>query len=401
MVKAKISRRLIGIPASPIRKLVPFANIAQKKGTKILHLNIGDPDIKTPDKMIDVLKTWKINPIRYSSSQGEEIFLTSLETYYRKIGYPFIKTKNIQVTSGGSEAISWVFFSITDPGDEILVFEPFYTNYQSYAKINNINLIPVTTYAQNGFHLPAQDKIEKKITKRTKAILIANPNNPTGTVYTKAEMQMLVRITRKHNLFLISDEVYREFVYDKKKHSSILEFIEKYPKTMVLIDSLSKRYSLCGARLGVLVTFNQEILDGVLRIAQARLSVGLVDQYLGKELTKVPNKYLEKNNKEYEERRNILYEGLKKIPGVFLQKPEGAFYAIVRLPVENTEDFCQWLLTDFNFQNKTVMLSPAAGFYLSKNLGRNEVRITYVINKQDLQTSLKVLNEALKVYCSK
>jgi aspartate aminotransferase len=398
MLKTKISDRLKKIPASPIRKLVPLADQAKKKGLEVLHLNIGNPDIKTPPEMVAVLKNWQINPIGYSQSQGEPVFLDALEFYYKKIGYSFIKKENIQVTSGGSEAISLVFFAIADPGDEILVFEPFYTNYESYAQINHVHLVPVTTYANNGFHLPKPEEIEKKITKKTKAILIANPNNPTGTVYTKCEIEMLVNLVNKHNLFLVSDEVYREFIYDQKKHDSILNYLEKNPQNLILIDSLSKRYSLCGARLGCLVSLNQEILAGVLKIAQGRLSVGLIDQIVGSNLVTVGSQYFRKVNKEYEERRNVLYQGLKKIPGIFLKKPEGAFYAVVKLPVKNAEDFCQWLLTDFSYKNKTVMLAPAAGFYLSKGLGEDEVRIAYVLNKEKIKIAIKILEEALKTY---
>jgi len=400
MLKTKVSKRLGKIPASPIRKLVPFAEKVKKRGTEVLHLNIGNPDIKTPDEMLQVLKNWKINPIGYSPSQGELEFLNALEFYYQKIGYSFVKKENIQITLGGSEAISLAFFATADLNDEIIVFEPFYTNYDSFAKASNIKLVPVTTSANNSFHLPAKNQIEKKITKKTKAILYCNPNNPTGTVYSKKETEMLIKIARKHSLFLICDEVYREFIYDGKKHISILSFMKKYPETMILIDSLSKRYSLCGARLGTLVTLNKKILDGVLRIAQGRLSAGLIDQYLGKELVNVPVKYLEKVNKEYQNRRNILYEGLKKIPGIFLKKPEGAFYAVVKLPVKNAEKFCQWLLTDFSYKGRTIMLAPAAGFYLSKGLGQDEVRMAYVLNSEKLKTAIEILEKGLKTYNS-
>ena len=398
MVKANISHRLNNIPASPIRKLAPYAEQVKKQGVKIYHLNIGDPDIKTPLKMISVLKKWKMNPIAYGQSQGEPIFLKALESYYQKINHSFVKKENIQVTSGGSEAISLVFFAITDPGDEILVFEPFYTNYQTYAKVNHINLVPVTTYSDNGFHLPDKKEIEKKITKKTKGIIIANPNNPTGTVYSEKEIKILVELVNKNNLFLISDEVYREFIYDRQKHHSILNHMVKNPKNLILIDSLSKRYSLCGARLGCLVTLNQEILSGVLRIAQGRLSVGIIDQMVGKELINVSPKYFQQVNKEYQRIRNVLYYGLKKIPGVFLKKPEGAFYIVVRLPVKNTENFCKWLLTDFRLNNETLMLTPAVGFYATAGLGRNEVRIAYVLKTEDLKKSLEILKEGLKIY---
>jgi aspartate aminotransferase len=398
MKSAKISSRLLQVPASPIRKLVPFAVEAKKKGVKVYHLNIGDPDIKTPEVMINVLKNWSTNPISYGQSQGEPRFLESLVTYYNKLGYSFINTNHIQVTTGGSEAISMVFFAICQSGEEVIAFEPFYTNYNSYAAINGVKIVPVLTKGETGFHLPSKVEIEKKITKKTKAIIICNPSNPTGTVYTKEEMEMLVTICVKHNLFLIADEVYREFVYDGKKHVSILKFIKKYPDKMILLDSLSKRYSLCGARLGAIVSLNKDLTDGVLRIAQGRLSSGFIDQAVAEKLTEVKDSYFRAVHKEYQTRRNVLYEGLKSIPGVYLEKPEGAFYTIVKLPIKDSEDFCQWLLTDFRYKNETVMVAPAAGFYGTKGMGKNEVRIAYVLNVYDLKKAIEILRRALVEY---
>ncbi|PIZ68968.1 aspartate aminotransferase [Candidatus Roizmanbacteria bacterium CG_4_10_14_0_2_um_filter_36_35] len=386
------------VPSSPIRKLVPYANKAKKQGIKVYHLNIGDPDIKTPEVMIDVLKKWSGNPIPYGQSQGELKFLESLVYYYNKLGFNFIHTANIQVITGGSEAISMAFFATCETGDEVIVFEPFYTNYNSYAAVNQIKLIPVRTYGENGFHLPDKKEIEKKISKKTKAILICNPSNPTGTVYSKEEMETLVDLAKKHNLFLISDEVYREFVYDGKKHVSILDYMKKLPKQTILLNSLSKRYSLCGARLGKLVSLNNDVMAGVLRIAQGRLSSGYVDQKIAEKLTEVAPSYFKEVKKEYQKRRDILYYGLKKIKGVFLEKPEGAFYTIVRLPVKNSEDFCKWLLTDFRLNNETVMFAPAAGFYATPGLGKNEVRIAYVLNIHDLKRSIEILQRALVEY---
>ncbi|MFH0979458.1 MAG: pyridoxal phosphate-dependent aminotransferase [Candidatus Roizmanbacteria bacterium] len=394
----KISNRIFKVPASPIRKLVPYANEAKRQGVKVYNLNIGDPDIKTPKVMIEVLKKWSENPIPYGQSQGELKFLESLVYYYHKLGFDFINSPNIQVTTGGSEAISMVFFATCEAGDEVIVFEPFYTNYNSYAAVNQIRLVPIRTYGETGFHLPDKKIIEKKISKKTKAILICNPSNPTGTVYSNEEMDMLVDIAKKHNLFLISDEVYREFVYDAKKHVSILNNMNKLPKQAILLDSMSKRYSLCGARLGLIISLNQEIMAGVLRIAQGRLSSGYVDQKIAEKLTKVPKSYFKEVHKEYQKRRDILYYGLKKIKGVFLEKPEGAFYTIVKLPVTDAEDFCKWLLTKFRYKNATVMLAPAAGFYATLGLGKNEVRIAYVINTHDLERSIEILERALKEY---
>jgi aspartate aminotransferase len=398
MKKTSASGRLQKVPASPIRKLVPYATEAKSKGVHVYHLNIGDPDIKTPQVMIDVLKNWTRNPVGYGQSQGEPEFLDSLEKYYAKIGYSYIKAKDIQVTTGGSEAISMALFAVCEEKDEVIVFEPFYTNYNSYAAVNNVTLVPVKTEGSNGFHLPDKKEIESKITNKTKAILICNPSNPTGTVYTKEEMDMLAAIAKAHNLFFISDEVYREFVYDGKAHVSILNYMEDMPDKIIMLDSLSKRYSLCGARLGMLVSLNREVMSGVLRIAQGRLSSGLVDQLMASKLTEVEESYFSQVHKEYQSRRDVLYEGLKSIKGVFLEKPEGAFYTIVRLPVKNTEHFCQWLLTDFRLNNETVMIAPAAGFYATPGLGMDEVRIAYVLNSMDLAKAIEIIDRALVEY---
>ncbi len=392
------SRRLLSVPASPIRKLVPFAQIAKKQGVKIYHLNIGDPDIKTPQVFIDVLNNWNKNPISYGQSQGEPAFLEALKTYYQQLGYLFIQTRNIQVTSGGSEAISMTLFAICDPQDEVIVFEPYYANYNSYAIINNVKLRAITTHSQTGFHLPSSSVIEKHITKKTRAILICNPNNPTGTVYTKEEINRLVKIAQKYGLFLIADEVYRDFVYDDQKHVSLLNYMKKLPKQIIVIDSLSKRYSLCGARLGMIVSLNQDMMDGALRIAQGRLSAGLIDQTMACQINNIPKNFLSDVKREYELRRNLLYQGLKKIPGITLEKPEGAFYCIANLPVVDTEDFCRWLLTDFRINNQTIMLAPASGFYQNNVLGRKQVRIAYVLNRNDLKQSLQILAKALTKY---
>lgn len=398
MKKSTVSKRLGLVPASPIRKLVPYATSAKKQGVHVYHLNIGDPDIKTPDVMLKVLNDWKQNPVGYDQSQGNPEFLKSLETYYHKIGYSYIKTKDIQVTTGGSEAISMAFFAICEQNDEIIVFEPFYTNYNSYASINQVKLVPVKTSGKTGFHLPKKADIENKISKRTRGIMICNPSNPTGTVYSKEEMDMLFSIAKKHNIFLISDEVYREFVYDGKKHISILDYMDKLPEKTILLDSMSKRYSLCGARLGTLISLNEEIMAGVLRIGQGRLSSGLVDQAMAAKSTAVKDSYFKEVKAEYEKRRDVLYTGLKNIPGIYLEKPEGAFYTIVKLPVKDSEHFCQWLLTDFRLNNETVMMAPAAGFYGTKGMGRDEVRIAYVLNTHDLEKAIEILRRALVVY---
>lgn len=378
--------------------LVPYMVGAKKQRVTIYYLNIGDPDVETPEVMMNVLNKWKDNPIRYGQSQGEPAFLESLQIYYRRLGYSFIDIPHIQVTSGGSEAISLAFFATCQPGDEVIVFEPLYANYNSYAVVNDVRLVPVRTRLEDGFHLPPQKEIEKYISQKTKAILYCNPNNPTGTVYTKTEVEMLVAITEKFKLFLMSDEVYREYVFDGKTQTSLLSYMQKIPKHAIVLDSMSKRYSLCGVRLGALVSMNEELMAGVLRIAQGRLSAGIVDQAIAARLTDVPQSYLENVNKEYEQRRDVLYRGLKQIPGVVIPKPEGAFYAIVGLPVDDAENFCKWLLTDFRDQNETIMLAPAAGFYATPGLGKNEVRIAYVLNIKKLSRCIEILTKALTEY---
>jgi len=392
------SKRLDSVPASPIRKLVPFASKAKQEGVKVYHFNIGDPDIKTPDVMLNVLKTWDRNPVGYSPSQGEPELLDAIESYYHSCGYGFIKQDHIQVTLGGSEAISWAMFATSNPGDEILVFEPFYANYNTYAVVNGVTLKPIETTIENGFHLPSKQVIEKHITKKTKAMLICNPNNPTGTVYTKEEMDLLVTISKKYDLFIISDEVYREFTYDNRNHVSLFSYMKESPARMIVVDSMSKRYSVCGARMGMMVSLNKDIMQGVLRIGQGRLAAGIIDQLMVAKLTKVPVSYHHEVHKEYMKRRDVLYEGLQQIPGVTVPKPEGAFYTIVGLPVDDAEHFCQWLLTDFRDNNETVMLAPAAGFYASSGRGKKEVRIAYVLNINDIKRCLAILEKALVVY---
>lgn len=398
MLFMDLAVRLGKVPPSPIRKLVPFAQEAKRKGVHVYHLNIGDPDIKTPDAMLSVLHRWKRNPISYALSQGEGEFIDALLSYYHGLSFRFLKKNNIQVTMGGSEAISWALFSVCNPGDEVIVFEPFYTNYNSYAVVNGVTLRPIVTTSKDGFHLPKRAVIEKRITKKTKAILICNPNNPTGTVYTKSEIEMLVSIAKKYRLFLLSDEVYREYAYDGRKQVSLLSYMKDIPTQAIILDSMSKRYSLCGIRLGALVSLNEEIMAGVLRIGQGRLSAGLVDQAVAAKLTEVPVSYLRGVKAEYEKRRDVLYEGLGRIPGVVIPKPEGAFYTIVGLPVSDAEDFCRWLLTDFRDNKETVMLAPAAGFYATRGRGKNEVRIAYVLNTRDLVRCIKLLELALASY---
>lgn len=377
---------------------MPFAAAAKKAGVTVYHLNIGDPDIETPDVMLDVLRTWKENPIRYGQSQGEPAFLEALLSYYHTLGYRFLSTEHLQATSGGSEAIAMAMFAVADLGEEILTFEPLYTNYNSYAAINGIRLIPVSTDIKTGFHLPPRKAIERTITKKTKAILYCNPNNPTGTVYTQDEVETLVAIAKQYGLFLLSDEVYREYVFDGKKQVSLLSYMKNIPRQAIVLDSMSKRYSLCGARLGALVSLSDDVMAGVLRIAQGRLSAGLVDQAMAAKLTGVPDSYIRGVQKEYAKRRDVLYEGLRSVSGVTIPKPEGAFYTIVGLPVKDAEHFCQWLLTDFRDSGETVMLAPAAGFYATPGRGTNEVRIAYVLSVPKLRRCVEILRSALRSY---
>jgi len=393
-----LSDRLANVPASPIRKLVPYATEAKKHGVHVYHLNIGDPDIKTPDVMLQVLRTWDRNPIAYSQSQGEPALIDAINRYYRECGYPFITQQHIQITTGGSEAIFMGLFSVTNPGDEVIVFEPFFTGYNSQVALTGAKFVPIETTITNGFHLPDKKMIVSRITAKTKAMLICTPNNPTGTVYTKEEMDMLVAIAKEYGLYILSDEVYREFVYDGTTHVSLLSYMKELPDQAIILDSLSKRYSLCGARLGMLVSLNAKLMQGVLRIAQGRLSSGLIDQLMASKLTEVSKSYIEGVQKEYEKRRDVLYDGLKHIPGVTIPKPEGAFYAIVGLPIDDAEDFAKYLLTTFRDNNETVMVAPASGFYATPEKGKNEIRIAYVLNVDALKRSIEILKKALLEY---
>lgn len=386
------------VPASPIRKLARYASVAKKKGIRVYHLNIGNPDIKTPDVMMSVLTNWSKNPISYANSHGEGVFLDSLLGYYHNLGYATLEKNNIQITLGGSEGLLWSFLSIANPGEEIITFEPLYANYISFATMTHIVLVPILTTIDTGFHLPSKEVIQSKISPKTKAILICNPCNPTGTVYTEKELEMLVDIAKKNNLYIIADEAYREFIYDGKKTVSMLKYAKVYPKGIVIVDSLSKRYSLCGARLGALVSYNEALMDSFLRYAQARLSAGFVDQLMAAELAHIDKNYFSSVITEYEDRRNIIVNALSKINGVTCHKPEGAFYVIVKLPVNNAEDFAQWLLTDFSDNKETVMVAPAAGFYHSKGLGNDEIRLAYVLNKKDLNRAVEIIEKGLNEY---
>jgi len=391
-----LSRRAARMPASPIRKLAPLAETAKSRGTRVYHLNIGQPDIETPACMLDRLRQLDAKVIEYSPSSGTPEFIRSLQRYYeRRLGIP-LHPREILATTGGSEAILFAFMACADEGDDILVVEPFYANYRAFATMAGLNPVPVTARGRDGFHLPPREVWERALTPRTRLVILCNPNNPTGTVYSREELEMVAAFCRDHGLFLVSDEVYREFVYDGRKATSALE-LEDARDFVILVDSLSKRYSACGIRLGALVTRNGDVYDACLRMAQGRLSPPGLAQFIAVGAESLGDEYTQEVVKEYQRRRDVLYEGLTAIPGVFLQKPEGAFYCIARLPVENAEDFAVWLLTDFEHEGATVMVAPANGFYASP-LGTSEIRIAYVLKEDDLRTAVRLLSEALKRY---
>lgn len=391
-----LSRRAEDMPASPIRKLAPLAELAKARGTRVYHLNIGQPDIETPSCMRDRLKTLESTVLEYSPSSGTPEFIRSLQSYYERHLGMQLQTGQILATTGGSEAILFSFMAVCDQGDDVMVVEPFYANYRAFAAMAGCNIVPVVSRGRDGFHLPPRELWERALTPRTKAVILCNPGNPTGTVYNREELQEVADFCREHGLFLISDEVYREFVYDGRKAISALE-IEGAEDFVVVVDSLSKRYSACGIRLGALVTRNGELYDACLRMAQGRLSPPGLAQFIAVGAEALGDDYTRGVVEEYQRRRDVLYEGLTSIPGVFLQKPEGAFYCIAKLPVEDAEDFAVWLLTDFSHEGATVMLAPANGFYVSP-LGKSEVRIAYVLKEEDLRTSIQLLRIALEQY---
>ena len=388
-----LSERALEFPASPIRKLTPLAEAAKRRGIKVYHLNIGQPDIETPAVMLDRLKQMSERVLQYSPSAGTPDYLRSLQHYYERVIGVKLDTDQILATTGGSEAILFSFLVCANPGDDVLVVEPFYANYQSFAAMAGINMVPITARGRDGFHLPDRQVWERAITPRTRLVILCNPNNPTGTVYRREELEMVAAFCRDHGLFLVSDEVYREFVYDGRRAISALELKGAEDFTIV-VDSLSKRYSACGIRLGSLVTRNRAIYDACLRLAQGRLSPPGLAQFIAVGANDLDESYTRAIIEEYQKRRDVLYEGLTAIPGVLLEKPEGAFYCVARLPVNSAEKFAAWLLSDFSIDGATVMVAPANGFYASA-LGTNEVRIAYVLNVDDLRTSLQILSSAL------
>ena len=392
----KISNKGIVMPKSPIRKLVPFAETAKESGKKIYHLNIGQPDIKSPEIALEAIHNFSDKIVEYSHSAGFKSYRRGLSSYYQKLGID-VDHNDLMVTTGGSEALLFALNSCLDEGNEIIIPEPFYANYNGFSISSGVKVKPITTSINNGFALPKIKEFEKLITPETKAILICNPGNPTGYLYSKEELETLRDIVIKHDLFLIADEVYREFVYDGNKHYSILN-INGLEQNAVVIDSTSKRYSMCGIRAGCIVSKNKEMMATALKFAQARLSPPTFGQIAGEAALKTPQSYFDEVSAEYVSRRDLLVEGLNKIDGVICPKPKGAFYAIAQLPVDDTDKFAQWLLEDFDLNGETIMVAPAAGFYSSLNTGTNQVRIAYVLNKKSLKNAINCLEEALKVY---
>ena len=392
----QLSAKSHAMPASPIRKLVPFAEKAKEKGTIVHHLNIGQPDIATPKVVLDELKNLNLNVIEYSHSAGFASYRNGLADYYQKLGVHLDAEKEIMITTGGSEALIFAFQCCFEPGDEIIIPEPFYANYNGFATTCGIKVVPVTASIDNGFALPPISAFEEKITANTKGILICNPGNPTGYLYSKEELDSLRKIVQEKDLFLFADEVYREFCYDGATHTSALE-LKGIEQNVVLVDSVSKRYSMCGARIGALISKNHQFMQMALKFGQARLSPPTLGQIAGEAALKTPTSYFDDVSAEYVERRDIIVDGLNKIPGVKCPKPQGAFYCIAELPIDDADHFCQWLLEKFEMEGQTVMLAPASGFYANNSV-KNQVRIAYVLDKKHLYKAVKCIEKALGEY---
>ncbi len=384
------------MPESPIRKLAPFAEEAKRKGRIIYHLNIGQPDIHTPEVALNAIKNLDDKVIKYSHSAGNESYRRKLAGYYQGLGIAVDHTEML-ITTGGSEAISFALMSTLNPGDEVIVPEPFYANYNGFTVAAGVKIVPVTSYIEENFKLPPVSNFEKLITPKTKGIIINNPNNPTGYLYSRDELEQLGEIIRKYDLYLFSDEVYREFCYGGHSHFSAMH-LKGIEQNVILLDSASKRYSACGVRIGAMVTKNKEVISTALKFAQARLSPPSLGQILGEAALDTPNTYFKEVYKEYIERRDFMVEALNRMDGVVCPSPGGAFYTIAQLPVDDTDDFCRWLLSDFEWNNQTVMMAPASGFYSNPEAGKKQVRIAYVLNKSDLKNAMECLEQGLKKY---
>lgn len=391
-----LSRRGIEMPESPIRKLVPYAEKAVANGIKVYFLNIGQPDIKSPRQALEAVRNNHLDILEYSHSAGIPSYRKGLAKYYEKAGIA-VSSDQLLITTGGSEALLFAFLSCLDKGDEIIIPEPFYANYNGFAISCGVKIVPVTSTIENGFALPPIDQFEKAITEKTRAILICNPGNPTGCLYSREELEILEKIISGHNLYLFADEVYREFCYDDTVHYSVMN-LDSITSNVVMIDSISKRYSMCGARIGTLVSRNKDVIDTALKFAQARLSPPTLAQIAGEAALETPDTYFEEVKKEYSSRRDLLIDALNRIPGVKCPKPKGAFYAVAELPVDNADAFCQWMLADFSHEGQTVMMAPASGFYATPGLGKKEVRIAYVLEKHHLSRAMECLEEGLKQY---
>lgn len=392
----KISEKGLAMPASPIRKLVPYAEEAKRKGRKVYHLNIGQPDIPTPQVALDAVKNIDLKVVEYSHSAGIESYRRGLAKYYQGLGID-ITHNDMIITTGGSEAITIAFMTCLNPGDEVIIPEPFYANYNGFAVQAGVVVKPIVSRIENDFALPLVEEFEKLITPRTKGIVICNPNNPTGYLYSKEELEQLATIVKKHDLYLFSDEVYREFCYDGITHYSAM-MLKGLENNVILMDSVSKRYSMCGVRIGALITRNKEVIATAMKFAQARLSPPSFGQIAAEAALNTPTEYFKEVYDEYIKRRNFMVESLNRMEGVYCPKPKGAFYTVVRLPIDDSDKFAQWLLEHFEYNNQTVMLAPATGFYSTPGLGKNEVRIAYVLNVDDLRNAMECLEVALKQY---
>jgi len=391
-----VSKRMSTIPPSPIRKLVPFSDAAKKRGIKVYHINIGQPDVPTPPEAFEAMRRFDEKVLSYAPSNGIPQLRHAMAGYFNGIGYD-IAEKNIMVTNGGSEAIYFAFMISLDTGDEVLIPEPYYANYNGFAKMAGVKIKPLTTKVENGFHLPSEEEIKRSMTDKTRAILICSPNNPTGTVHTREDMEKVFRLAEEHDLTVIGDEVYNEFVYDNREYVSVMHFPDQ-ARRVILIDSVSKRYSACGARIGAMITKNTDFIDAAMVLAQARLCPPTIDQVMAVAMYEVKNDYLKEARLEYKKRRDVVFEELGRIEGVTCHKPAGAFYTVVKLPVEDAEDFARWLLESFSHENETVMVSPASGFYGTPGKGADEIRIAYVLKEEDMKRSIQLLGLALEKY---